>query len=110
MSTTQESIIHTDGIVTRDADARTILRQIGTMTLLSLGARDIVDLGCGIRFTVGRGKSRKVVVKLAANDTYSVEFVRIKQNFTAVSEFFAEDIYFDGLAELLLDAADKVYG
>lgn len=110
MNKTIDTTIHTDGIVTRDADARTILSQIGNMTLMSLGARDIVDLGCGIRFTVGRGKSRKVVVKLAANDTYSVEFVRIKQNFTAVSEFFAEDIYCDQLAEVLLVAADKVYG
>jgi len=110
MTSTQGTIIHTDGIATRDADARTILRQIGNMTLLSLGAREIMDLGCGVRFNVGRGKSRKVIVKLAVNDTYSVEFVRIKRDFTAVSEFFAENIYCDQLAEVLLTAAGEVYG
>jgi hypothetical protein len=110
MSTKTDTTIHTDGMVTRDADARTILNQIGTLTLMSLGARETVDLGCGVRFNVGRGKSRKAIVKLAANDTYSVEFVRLRRDFTAVSEFFAEDVYCDMLAEVLLVGADKAYG
>lgn len=107
---TIDTTIHTDGIATRDADPQVILSQIGRMTLMSLGAREVVNLGCGIRFNVGRGKSRKVVVKLAANDTYAVEVVRLRRDFTAVSEFFAEGVYCDQLAELLLQAADECWG
>ena len=110
MSKTIDTTIHTDGIATRDADARTILAQIGTLTLMSLGAREIVNLGCGIRFNVGRGKSRKMIVKLAANDTYAVEVVRLRRDFTAVSEFHTDGIYCDQLAEILLHAADECWG
>jgi hypothetical protein len=105
-----DTTIRTDGIATCGADPQVILNQIGVMTLLSLGAREVVNLGCGVRFTAGRGNSRKVVVKLAANDTYAVEVVRLRRNFTAVSEFFAEGVHADQLAGVLLQAADECWG
>jgi len=107
MSKTIDTTIHTDGIATREADARIILRQIGNMGLMSVGARDIVNLGCGVRFTVGRGRSRKLVVKLAANDTYAVEVVRVRRDFTAVSEFAAFDVHCEELTETVLRAVNK---
>lgn len=66
---------------TRQADSRVTLDQIGTMTLLSCGARDFVgdDKNGTVWFRVGsgpstRGKVCKVTVTLMADDTYTVKY------------------------------------
>jgi hypothetical protein len=70
-----------DKLNTRPADHRVTLRQIGTMTLMSCGARDYVrdDENGTLWFRVGsgastRGKVCKVTVRLMATDTYRVEY------------------------------------
>jgi hypothetical protein len=99
-----DTTIHTNEIATREADASTILEQIGRPALWAIGARNIVDLGDGVHFNVK--PSLKVVVKLAANDTYSVEAVRInRRDWTFTSERFEELIYADQLQDAVLRAA-----
>src|SRR5262245_14164778 len=94
--------IHTNEIATRPASAQELLGQIGRWTLAEIGARDIIDLGDGVHFFFGRGRSRKLVVKLAANDTYAVEIVRFNRaDFTFSSERFFEGVYGDQLGELI---------
>lgn len=95
--------LKTSDLATRPADARTICEQIGVGGLMAVGARDIVDLGDGIHFFVGRGRSRKIVVKLAANDTYAVELVRFNRaDFTFTSEAFVELVYADLLQDVIV--------
>lgn len=94
--------IQTNQIATRPASATEILDQIGRWTLAEINARDIIDLGVGIHCFVGKGRSRKLVVKLAANDTYAVELVRFNRaDFTFTSERFLEGIYGDQLGEVV---------
>lgn len=102
---TTTTTIQTNEIVTRPADAGEIVAQIGRGALFAVGARQIVNLGDGIHFNVGRGKSRKVVVKLAANDTYAVEAVRMTRDYRFISEHFEELIYADQLQDAVLRAA-----
>lgn len=94
--------IMTNRIATRPASASELLDQIGRWTLVEINARDIIDLGDGIHCFVGKGRSRKLVVKLAANDTYAVELVRFNRaDFTFTSERFLEGIYGDQLREVV---------
>ena len=89
-------------IATRAAGARTILRQIGDATLQSLGARQIVDRGNGIHFSVGRSAGRtlrKVVVLLAADDTYTVEAMKFDRwTFGTTTTYEIGDVYAESLA------------
>lgn len=60
---------------------------------MRVGARNILNLGDGIQMDVSRG-GRKVIVKLAADDTYTVERVRIIRRTLAVtSEAFVSGVY-----------------
>src|SRR4051812_47666881 len=70
-----------DKLNTRPADHRVTLRQIGTMTLMSCGARDFThdDAAGLLAFRVGsgpstRGKVCQVLVHLMASDTYRVAY------------------------------------
>ena len=98
----------TNRIVTRPASARALLDQIGPRVLMSVGAHGIIDLGDGVQFSVGGRAKRKLVIKLAANDTYTLERVRIlgAPTYGAVSEATAEDIYAENLAEVVLRLGD----
>jgi hypothetical protein len=63
---------------TRPCSARTLLAQVGPMTLASVGARMIVDLGDGVMFRYGAGRTfTKLLITLAADDTYTVRNVRL---------------------------------
>lgn len=96
------SEIQTNQIATRPASAKELLDQIGGAMLFEINARDIIDLGDGIHCFVGKGRSRKLVVKLAANDTYAVELVRFhRADFTFTSERFLEGVYGDQLGEVI---------
>lgn len=64
-----------------EADHTVTLAQIGRMTLMSCGARNIVysDEAGMVMFRVGPGGKtvRKVIVKLLPSDTYAVEYGRM---------------------------------
>ena len=97
---------------TRPADARTILRQIGDTTLQGLGARQMVDRGDGLHFTVGRSVGRtlrKVVILLAADDTYTVEAMKFdRRTFESTTTYEIDDVYAESLALVVRTAARTV--
>ena len=93
-------------IATRPADARVTLAQIGRMTLARVGAREYLrdDRDGILTFRVGMGPTlRKVIVRLAADDTYRVEVGRMPRRgaaaFTWIVEGVAEGVYAEQLAE-----------
>lgn len=94
----------------RQADARTILQQIGTMTLMSLGQRNTVDLGDGVMFQVGAGNPlRKVIIKLNARDYYDVEIGKSQRStFNWIVEFQQRDLEASQLSTVLRNALDQV--
>jgi len=100
--------IRSDSVVTRKCSATEIKRQIGVRVLMSCGARDFVDTGDGLRFAVGLGQRRmKIIIKLAANDTYVVERIRLPRGKVEyVSEAYMEDIYAENLPEVVLRLGD----
>ncbi len=102
-----DSIIGEKG---RQADARTILQQIGTMTLMSLGQRNTVDLGDGVMFQVGAGNPlRKVIIKLNARDYYDVEIGKSQRStFNWIVEFQQRDLEASQLSTVLRNALDQV--
>ena len=111
--TMTSTTIHTNEITTRECDAQTLIAQITKGILMSLGARDIVNLGDGIQFVAGGGRGnprRKVIVKLQSNDLFCAEIVKINRDFTFVSEAVETDLFFDMLPEALLRMADEVWG
>lgn len=99
MSTTTNPI-HTMSIATRDCSAQAILDQIGVMSLLRIGAKEIVNLGHGIMFRSGSKRGHKVIIVLAANDTYTVELVRVRK-FDAESVEVHEGVYCDQLTTVV---------
>ena len=60
--------------------AKTILSQLGGSRFVAMtGAKDMMDTGNGLQFSIGRGasnKANKVRVTLLQSDTYKVEFFR----------------------------------
>lgn len=98
----------TNRMATQPSDARVLLKQIGSGVMMSVGAHQVVDLGDGIQFAIGGSAKRKLVIKLAANDTYTIERVRLLRapSFGVVSEALAEDIYAENLAEVVLRLGD----
>jgi hypothetical protein len=97
---------------TRPADARTILRQIGDATLQDTEARQIVDRGDGVHFTVGSAGGvmlRWVVILLAADDTYTVEAGKFnRRTFQATTTYEIDDVYAESLALVVRIAAKSV--
>lgn len=85
--------------------AQTILAQLGGNRFLTMtGAKQLVDLGHGLQFAIGRGasnKANKVVVTLDG-DLYSVRFLTIRG--TTIAERGTFDmIYGDRLAALFTE-------
>lgn len=99
--------LQTNLIATRPCDATTILRQIGTLTLMACGARRYLDLGDGVHFNVGAGNRTKIVVKLAADDTYAVEHVKMTRDLSARSLEYADSVYCDQLADVVYRMVNK---
>lgn len=85
--------------------AQTILAQLGGNRFLTMtGAKQLVDLGNGLQFAIGRGasnKANKVIVTLDG-DLYAVRFVTIRG--TTITERGTFDtIYGDRLAVLFTE-------
>ena len=101
--------------------AATILRQLGGNRFITFtGAKDFIDTGDGLRFTIGRNasKANRVEIKLNGMDLYDIEFIKhrpfsfkidhkkgevktIEEQTTTVRKF--EDIYCDQLEELFTE-------
>ncbi len=62
--------------------AQTILAQLGgNRFVIMTGAKQLVDTGNGLQFSIGRGatnKANKVRVTLDTTDTYAVEFFYLR--------------------------------
>lgn len=85
--------------------AQTILAQLGGNRFLAMtGAKQLVDLGNGLQFAIGRGaknKANKVVIRLEG-DVYRVTFYNIRGvNFKECGEFGT--VYADRLAALFTE-------
>jgi hypothetical protein len=93
----------------RQADARTILAQLGKWTAMSIGLREILDLGDGIRGRIGMSNPYyKLVIRLYVNDTYHVQIIRRarRDKFCTdyVTEFDSSEVYCDQLSEIVSSA------
>jgi len=83
--------------------ARTILRQFPIMFRM-LGARDVVDLGNGVHFTIPtspRQRIRKLRITLAADDTYTVEGFTSKALTTGEPTFSLEGVYVENVPSVI---------
>lgn len=94
--------------------ANTILSQLGgNKFLVMTGARDLINIGNGLQFTIGRNSSQanRIIIRLNGNDLYNMSFIKItkggldKKTWTwkegqhkTIKEF--NDIFFDQLQEL----------
>lgn len=62
--------------------AQTILRQLGGNKFVAMiGAKNLVSSADGLHFSIGKGaknKANKVAIKLAADDTYTIEFYNLR--------------------------------
>lgn len=84
---------------TNNQIAATILRQLGGNRFVAMtGAKQLVNTGTGLWFTVGKNakKVKRVLIDLEANDTYTIRFGKIsKHEFVELSS--ATGIYADSL-------------
>lgn len=85
--------------------ANVILQQLGGNRFLAMtGAKQLVNLGNGLQFAIGRGaknKANKVVITLA-DDLYTVRFVNIRG--VNIKECgTVEMVYGDKLAEVFTE-------
>lgn len=83
--------------------AATILRQFPIMFRM-LGARDVVDLGSGIHFTIPtspRQRIRKLRITLAADDTYTVEGFTSKALRTGEPTFTLEGVNVENVPSVI---------
>jgi len=97
----------------RACDPRTVAEQIGVMTILAISGgrilviRDADGESIGIAFPCG--ESRTVEVTLDFSDTYTVrryrQIVRGERRGEFVTEFHADDIYCDQVAEVAYNAS-----
>lgn len=82
--------------------ANTILNQLGGGRFAAMtGAKNLLDLGNGVQFRVGRNAKRvtHVRITLDPSDTYSVQFHNVRgHNVKLLGQF--SDIYADMLVEL----------
>jgi len=77
--------------------ARTIIAQLGNVTLSMLGATKLVSTSNGLQFAIkGSKRCNKIVIELAANDTYTVTSWKVgRTNLTQVEQ--CEGVYVDSL-------------
>ena len=97
-----ESCIN-DGKPGRNMDHLETYRQIGTWTLLELGAKNRLYSTDYIQFDTTT-KRRRVIVKLTAWDTYTVEIGRVvKRDYMPTYEVLSQidHVYCDQLAEIV---------
>lgn len=92
--------------------ARQLLGQIETGVKMSLGFRDGVDLGTGVRFRVGPGSRRLwLVITLNEMDLYDVRLDRLPRgNSTAVTVVDFPSVHVAELNRTLLDVERKGWG
>jgi hypothetical protein len=76
--------------------AKTIQAQLGG-ALVMLGAKNLVALSDSLQFNIqGSRKGNKIVIRLAADDTYTVELWKIRvPDFKKVAE--VDGVYVDAL-------------
>jgi hypothetical protein len=87
---------------TREADARTIVAQIGRMNLFAISGGRMLDAGDGVDLEVGRGYW--VRIRLAANDTYIVQRVFVRAGKIGIKGELT-DVYAEDLGELAYQAS-----
>jgi len=86
--------------------ANTIRDQIGRGALFMIGANTFVGTADSLTFKVGRnsgngkGGVSHIRVTLMPSDTYKVESIRVRGTSVKILDT-REDIYFDGLAEVI---------
>ncbi len=86
--------------------AQTIKEQIGHQAFFMMGAKNLVGDVNSLMFKIGRNSAgvTHIKVRLDASDTYTVQFVRIRNiKFQPDIKFIKEvsDIYADGLHQLI---------
>lgn len=89
---------------TRTFDYQAVLRQIGTMELMNVGARDyLTDNANGsLQFTIGMGRPKtKAIVTLDPDDTYTLEIGHSDRDFNWVSDYRESNVYGDVLGQVL---------
>lgn len=79
-------------------NAKVALRQVGGAVLARVGARGFVASEDAVWFFVLRGRSRKILIRLNANDLYDVEVWRLRKG-EATREWRVENVYADSLGE-----------
>lgn len=92
-----------------ERQAHEILAQIGSNTLMCVGARDIIvtepdDCRLAIHFaaTITQNVTHRIEVRLEGNDTYSLKLMRYKPTtMQHITELSATDIYCDMMAEVV---------
>jgi hypothetical protein len=94
----------------KDNVARTILSQISKGVLMSIGARDFVFTPDALTMRVSNSTRRLVSIRLTPSDLYEVYCKRMKTDFTWVTEFAVDHLFFDQLDEVLLDIERTVRG
>jgi hypothetical protein len=99
-----------EATVTDSTVAKTILGQISKGVLMSIGARDFVFTPDSLQMRVSNSTRRLVSIVLASNDLYEVYCKRMKTDFTWVTEFSVDCLYFDQLDMVLLDIEKEVWG
>lgn len=88
--------------------ATIIADTIGARALYLIGAKNLIDIGDGLTFKIGRNPGRAggkggvthITVKLNASDTYDVEFVACRGTSLKVRAAHA-GIYCDGLHRVI---------
>jgi len=97
-----------DSVSSRKCSAAIIKQQIGVGVLMSCGARDFLDLGDGLRFTVGpTAAHRKLTIKLTWEDLYAIERIRRPRGQVEyISEAFTDGVPAENLAETVLHYGD----
>jgi hypothetical protein len=94
-----------------DCDNETLWAQIPRWVKVRLDVRDVVTMRDGLMFAWGPrgGRVRKTTVKLAGDDTYSIEFGYLnRRTYAYVVSETAEGIYCDALGETLEEMASTV--
>ncbi len=83
--------------------ARTIIAQLGNLTLSMLGAKNLINLGNGLRFDIkGSRKVNKIAITLSPDDTYTVTFYKFNRrtlDCPTVAEY--DDVYVSMLCDLI---------
>lgn len=85
--------------------AKTILQQMGGRVGMMTGAKDFLDLGNGVKFSLPRGSAKDkinmVKITLNGNDLYDIEFLQYRpRKFDVVTVKECNDIYCDMLKEI----------